>query len=111
MREAVFLSASGVPIAGDVEVHLRASDFARHGHAEDPAYADLILHLCWVDDRPPPERGTATLLPASATGGVRRTVATVALGDGLSPAEVDHLIGSAPQERRHAAHTAQPNAT
>lgn len=96
VREAVFLAASGVPIAGDVEVHLRASDFARHGHERDPAYAGLILHLCWVDDRPPPERGTGTLLPASATGGVRRTVATVALSDGLSPAEVDYLIRLGP---------------
>ncbi len=63
VREAAFRTPSGAVRAGDVEVHLRASDFVRHGHADDPAYAGVILHLVWEDDRPPAERGTPTPLP------------------------------------------------
>jgi len=53
-------------------MHLRASDFVAHGHADDPAYAGVILHLCWEDDRAPAARGTPTPLPG---GGLAPTVA------------------------------------
>ncbi|MDO9445942.1 MAG: DUF2851 family protein, partial [Dehalococcoidia bacterium] len=53
VREAAFALPSGVVRAGDVEVHLCASDFVAHGHATDPAYAGVVLHLLWEDDRPP----------------------------------------------------------
>ena len=54
------LLPSGVTRTGDVEMHLRATDFVHHGHAEDPAYAQVILHVVWEDDRPAEERGTPT---------------------------------------------------
>ena len=88
IREATFLMRSGVVRSGAVEVHLRASDFVRHGHSTDPAYAAVVLHLVWTDDRPAPE-GQAGLDAALADGwrstdlpGGGRAV-TVAVGPAL----------------------------
>jgi hypothetical protein len=38
---------------GPVELHIKASDWDRHGHAGDPNYQGVILHVVWENDGGP----------------------------------------------------------
>ncbi len=42
----------GVCQRGDVEFHIHATDWYRHGHDEDARYRNVILHLIWDSRRP-----------------------------------------------------------
>jgi len=44
------IAIDGTVLRGDVEIHCRASDWARHGHQNDPAYDRVILHAVGEDD-------------------------------------------------------------
>lgn len=41
----------GTEWAGNVEIHVKASDWYRHGHQDDPAYGSVVLHAVGVSDR------------------------------------------------------------
>ncbi len=45
------IEINGVLWAGNVEIHLKASDWLIHKHDRDPAYNNVILHVCLEDDR------------------------------------------------------------
>jgi hypothetical protein len=44
-RNAVYKVDGGPIVRGDVEIHVRSSDWARHGHHKDPAYDSVGLHV------------------------------------------------------------------
>jgi hypothetical protein len=65
--------------AGNVEIHLRSSDWYRHGHERDAAYTNTILHVVYEHD----------------------TEVQTAAGDWLPCLELKHLIpGSTYQKYR-----------
>ena len=45
------LKIAGLEWAGNVEIHIRASDFDNHRHNSDPAFDNLILHVVTENDR------------------------------------------------------------
>ena len=48
-RKAVLeVGADRRRIAGDVEIHLHPSDWQTHGHAANPAYAQVVAHVTWL---------------------------------------------------------------
>ena len=44
------LKIGGTFWAGNVEIHLRSSDWFAHHHEDDPAYDTIILHVVYEDD-------------------------------------------------------------
>ncbi len=59
------IAAPGGLLCGDVELHVRTSDFGRHGHSLDYAYAGVVLHVVFFHD----EAGE-TALPGGGTAPV-----------------------------------------
>lgn len=68
-RDAVVVIDGSEPIKGDVEVHVRSSDWRSHGHHRDPAYNRVMLHVVmWHDSRMPTlleNGGMVPILPLS----------------------------------------------
>jgi hypothetical protein len=64
-RGAVIAGPSGIRLRGDVELHVRSSSFREHGHEQDAAYANVILHVVFEDDT-----GVDTPLPGGRTAPV-----------------------------------------
>ena len=48
-RDALLLAPGGMPLRGDLEIHRSPAGWAQHGHDRDPAYTDVILHVCGTD--------------------------------------------------------------
>ena len=61
-RGARLRLAGGPTLDGDAEVHVFASDWDRHGHAEDPRYDRVVLRVCMWNDLKKPGDGGAPLL-------------------------------------------------
>jgi hypothetical protein len=56
------LSIGGMVYTGAVELHIRTSDYSRHGHEGDVFYRTVILHVVWENDRPEPPAGIPVLV-------------------------------------------------
>ncbi len=44
------INLGGLVLAGNIELHVRSSDWHRHGHHNDDAYSTIILHVVYVND-------------------------------------------------------------
>ena len=49
---AAKLSVGSQLWAGNVEIHVKSSDWYAHHHEEDPRYQNVILHVVWEHDMP-----------------------------------------------------------
>ena len=64
---AALLTIDGALTRGDVEIHVRARDWDRHGHATDPAYDAVVLQVVHeLDDAPPATRHDGVAVPSVA---------------------------------------------
>jgi len=45
------VSIAGTLWAGNVELHVRSSDWLRHGHEKDDAYDNIVLHVVFYHDQ------------------------------------------------------------
>ena len=45
------IKINGTEWVGNIEIHVKASDWMRHGHDTDPAYDSIILHVVNISDR------------------------------------------------------------
>ncbi|MDP8924309.1 MAG: DUF2851 family protein, partial [Chloroflexota bacterium] len=51
---AILARGDGTLLRGDVEVHVRSSDWRKHGHGRDPGYDRTVGHVVlWRDDERP----------------------------------------------------------
>lgn len=50
--EEAKIRIGGTLLVGNVELHIRASDWYRHGHHYNKAYDNIILHVVWQNDVP-----------------------------------------------------------
>jgi hypothetical protein len=61
---AILAREDGLLRRGDVEIHVRASDWRRHGHGRDPAYNQAVCQVVlWQDEPRPIVREDGTRIP------------------------------------------------
>jgi hypothetical protein len=66
-RDAVVALGDAPPRVGDVELHRDATDFVRHGHADDPAYDGVMLHVVFrPNDEPRTQLASGRSAPVLA---------------------------------------------
>jgi len=64
VRDAVLLFAQGEQCVGDIEFHVRASDWVAHKHNTDPRYNNVMLHVVLLcDDLDPTMRQDGYSVP------------------------------------------------
>lgn len=62
-QDAIFSTPAASLITGDVEFHVRSSDWYHHGHAGDERYNGVRLHVVWRDDSGCTVRQDGSLVP------------------------------------------------
>lgn len=64
------VTVDGALRRGAIEVHTRSEDWLRHGHGQDPRYAQVVLHVCLYGGSVP--SGIPTINLAGQLGGSLR---------------------------------------
>lgn len=63
------IALDGITFLGDIELHLRAVDWFRHGHHRDPGYNSVVLHVVMDADPVIAVRQDQTHVPTLSIGG------------------------------------------
>jgi hypothetical protein len=82
-KDAVFV-LDGCIVCGDVEIHVKSSQWQGHGHHQDPKYNDIALHVVWQQDSQ-----AVTLLQNG------KTIPTICLGSFIT-GSLDELLALPP---------------
>lgn len=81
-RDAKF-AVAGEIVRGDVEIHIKSSDWIAHGHSSDPRYRNVKLHAVLEDDAPEAVPSVITVLfPADAKFAKSKTSQNMKFGAG-----------------------------
>jgi Protein of unknown function (DUF2851) len=80
-QDAVLSAGNRQLIAGDVEFHVRASDWMRHGHHADRRYNNVILHVVWTCDITETRRQDGQIVPTLAVAGAKPFIEAGRLAD------------------------------
>ncbi|KAA6441507.1 DUF2851 family protein [Dyadobacter flavalbus] len=59
----------GIQWIGNIEIHIRSSDWYKHAHEKNKAYESVVLHVVWENDQPV-IRQDGTLLPTLTMHGI-----------------------------------------
>lgn len=70
-------------IGGDIEFHVKASDWVRHGHHTDHRYNNVVLHVVWTCDSQETAREDGQTVPTVAIGVGKPFVAVNGIADDL----------------------------
>jgi hypothetical protein len=61
--DAVVVDSAGVVHRGDVEIHVRRSDWYSHGHDRDPGYNGVIFHVTGFEERDEVQANSGVRIP------------------------------------------------
>jgi hypothetical protein len=93
-RDAIIVLPSGLA-QGDIELHVRTSEFRRHGHSGDPAYNGVVLHVVFFDDEDEDTTLQSGLLaPVAALAARRAALRAAARWGGRAPRYAEPCRGA-----------------
>ena len=109
-RDSVLATETGELLTGDVELHLGAPDWDRHGHHLDPNYNGVILHVVLsTKGRKTSQQQSKATVPVASLGPLAGLLGSVeslcgrgpALWPGLEGKRLEELLDLAGDHRFH----------